>query len=63
MSKTNDWLIGMQEDAQHMTRDEFISEHCLSQVHIWEEVQHEADTAWAMAEARCEQYQEAQGEG
>jgi len=62
MSKTNDWLIGMQEDAQHMTRDEFISEHCLSQVHIWEEVQHEADTAWAMAEQRLEEAQERRGE-
>ena len=62
MSKTNNWLIGMQEDAQHMTRDEFISEHCLSQVHIWEEVQHEADTAWAMAEQRLEEAQERRGE-
>jgi len=53
----------MHEDAEIMTREEFISEHCLSQVHIWEQVQEEMDNAWAMAEARLEEYQEAQGEG
>ena len=53
----------MQEDAQVMTKDEFISEHCKSQVHIWEEVQEEMDYAWERAEARLEEYQEAQGEG
>ena len=63
MSKTGQWLLQMQEDAEIMTREEFISEHCLSQVHIWEEVQEEMDNAWAMAEARLEQYKEAQGEG
>jgi len=63
MSKTGQWFLQMHEDAEIMTREEFISEHCLSQVHIWEEVQEEMDNAWAMAEARLEQYQEAQGEG
>jgi len=63
MSKTGQWLLQMQEDAQVMTKDQFISEHSKSQVHIWEEVQEEMDNAWAMAEARLEQYQEAQGEG
>ena len=46
-----------------MTRQEFITEHCLSQVHIWEQVQEEADMAWAMAEQRLEEALEAQGEG
>lgn len=63
MSKTGQWLLQMQEDAQVMTKDEFISEHCKSQVHIWEEVQEEMDYAWERAEARLEEYQEAQGEG
>ena len=63
MSKIGQWLLQMQEDAEIMTREEFISEHCLSQVHIWEEVQEEMDNVWAMAEARLEQYKEAQGEG
>ena len=63
MSKIGQWLLQMQEDAEIMTREEFISEHCLSQVNIWEEVQEEMDNAWAMAEARLEQYKEAQGEG
>ena len=63
MSKTGQWLLQMQEDAEIMTRQEFITEHCLSQVHIWEQVQEEMDNAWAMSEARLEQYQEAQGEG
>ena len=63
MSKTGQWLLQMQEDAAIMTREEFISEHCKSQVHIWEEVQHQADTAWAMAEQRLEEYLDAQGEG
>jgi len=63
MSKTGQWLLQMQEDAEIMTREEFISEHCLSQVHIWEQVQEEADMAWAMAEQRLEEALDAQGEG
>ena len=37
MRKTNDWLLGMQEDAEHMTLNEFISEHGDSQqiVDVW----------------------------
>lgn len=63
MSKTGQWFLQMHEDAEIMTKEEFISEHCLSHVYIWEQVQEEMDNAWAMAEARLEQYQEAQGEG
>ena len=57
MSKTGQWLLQMQEDAQVMTKDEFISEHCKSQVHIWEEVQEEMQQ-----EINLEQFQDAQGE-
>ena len=53
----------MHEDAEIMTREEFISEHCESHIYVWEQVQEEMDNAWAMAEARLEEYQEAQGEG
>jgi len=63
MSKTSQWLLQMQEDAEIMNREEFIAEHAKSNVQVWEKVQEEADMAWAMAEARYEQYQEAQGEG
>lgn len=27
MSKINNWLVQMQEDAEHMTLNEFIAEH------------------------------------
>ena len=57
MSKTGQWLLQMQEDAQVMAKDEFISEHCKSQVHIWEEVQEEMQQ-----EINLEQFQDAQGE-
>jgi hypothetical protein len=57
MSKTGQWLLQMQEDAQVMTKDEFISEHCKSQVHVWEEVQEEMQQ-----EINLEQFQDAQGE-
>lgn len=63
MSKTNDWLLGMQEDAEHMTQDQFISEHGESNIHIWVDIQNQMDIDWARREARLEEYQEAQGEG
>ena len=63
MSKSGQWFLQMHEDAEIMNREEFINEHCLSHVYIWEEVQHQADTAWAMAEQRLEEYLDAQGEG
>ena len=62
MSKTNDWLIGMQEDAEHMTKKEFISEHGESNVQIWERIQDENEQH-ERAEARHDQFLEAQGEG
>ena len=63
MSKTGQWFLQMHEDAEIMTREEFISEHCESHVYIWEQVQDEMDMAWAMAEQRLEEALEAQGEG
>ena len=63
MSKTNDWLLGMQEDAEHMTQDQFISEHGESNIHIWVDIQNQMEDDWARAEARYEQFQEMQGEG
>jgi len=63
MSKTNDWLLGMQEDAEHMTQNEFISEHGESNIQIWVEVQNQIEDDWARREARLEEYLEAQGEG
>ena len=63
MSKTNDWLLGMQEDAEHMTQNEFISEHGESNIQIWVEVQNKMEDDWAMKEARLEEFLEMQGEG
>ena len=62
MSKTNDWLIGMQEDAEHMTLNDFISKHGERNVGIWERVQDENEQH-ERAEARHDQFLEAQGEG
>ena len=62
MSKTNDWLLGMQEDAAHMTQNEFISEHGESNIQIWVEVQNKMEDDWAMKEARLEEFREMQGE-
>ena len=62
MSKTNDWLIGMQEDAELMTLKDFISKHGNSNVEIWKRVQDE-NKQHERAEARHDQFLEAQGEG
>ena len=62
MSKTNDWLLGMQEDAEHMTQDQFISEHGESNIQIWVEVQIKMEDDLAMKEARLEEFREMQGE-
>jgi hypothetical protein len=43
MSKVNQWLFGMQEDAYDMTLAEFISEHGASHANVWHEVQEEFD--------------------
>ena len=63
MSKISNWLLGMQEDAAHMTQDQFISEHGESNIQIWVEVQNQMEDDWARREARLEEFQEAQGEG
>jgi len=39
MSKTGQWVLGMQEDATWMTKEEFIKEHGINQVDIWEQIQ------------------------
>jgi len=39
MSKVNQWLFGMQEDAYDMTLAEFITEHGASHANVWHEVQ------------------------
>ena len=41
MSKVNQWLFGMQEDAYDMTLAEFITEHGASHANVWHEVQDE----------------------
>lgn len=38
MSKVNQWLFGMQEDAYDMTLAEFIAEHGASHANVWHEV-------------------------
>ena len=63
MSKISNWLLGMQEDAEHMTQDQFIAEHGESNVGIWVDIQNQMEDDWAMREARLEQFQEMQGDG
>ena len=58
-----DRLLGMQEDAEHMTQEQFISEHGESNIQIWVDIQNQMEDDWARAEARYEQFQEMQGEG
>ena len=36
MSKTGQWVYSMQEDAEAMTRNEFIKRHGINQVDIWD---------------------------
>ena len=55
MSKTGSWILGMQEDACWMTKEQFIKEHGVNQVDIWEKIQSGEDENWepeleAMAE-------------
>ena len=38
MSKTGRWFYSLQEDAQEMTRQEFIQKHGVSCVDVWEGV-------------------------
>ena len=36
MSKISNWNYSMQEDAEAMTRNEFIKKHGINQVDIWD---------------------------
>lgn len=36
MSKVGNWNYSMQEDAEAMTRNEFIKKHGINQVDIWD---------------------------
>ena len=38
MSKIGAWVLGMQEDAVDMTREQFILKHGEGCVDVWEEV-------------------------
>lgn len=38
MSKVGQWVFEMQEDAYHMSRDQFIFTHGASQVGIWDQL-------------------------
>lgn len=38
MSKTGSWILGMQEDATWMTKEQFIKEHGVSYIDIWEKI-------------------------
>ena len=46
MSKTGQWILGMQEDATWMSRDVFIRVHGINQVDIWEKIQSGEDENW-----------------
>ena len=65
MSKTNDWLLGMQEDAEHMTLNEFIQEdgESNSVVDVWKTTQERLDVEFSISEQRLEEFLDAQGEG
>ena len=41
MSKTGAWILGMQEDAANLTKDEFIKKHGEHNVDLWVEVHEE----------------------
>tara|TARA_R100001244_G_C5064016_1_gene109623 strand:+ start:88 stop:261 length:174 start_codon:yes stop_codon:yes gene_type:complete len=38
VSKTGQWVLRMEEDAQDMTREEFIKRHGLYGVDIWDSI-------------------------
>ena len=38
MSKTGSWVLGMQEDAAVMNREEFVKRYGSAQVDIWDRV-------------------------
>ena len=65
MSKTNDWLLGMQEDAEHMTLNEFIQEHGESNsvVDVWKTTQEKMDVELSISEQKLDEMLTAQWEG
>tara|TARA_R110001583_G_scaffold183941_1_gene342826 strand:- start:48 stop:245 length:198 start_codon:yes stop_codon:yes gene_type:complete len=65
MSKTGDWLIELQEDAEHMTLQEFIQEHGESNpiVDVWKTTQDRLDVEFSISEQKLEEMLDAQGEG
>jgi len=46
MSKVGSWILGMQEDATWMTKEQFIKEHGVTQVDIWEKIHSGEDENW-----------------
>ena len=46
MSKVGSWILGMQEDAAWMTKEQFIKAHGVTQVDIWEKIQSGEDENW-----------------
>jgi hypothetical protein len=46
MSKVGQWILGMQEDATWMSREQFMDTHGVSQLDIWERVQRGEDENW-----------------
>ena len=65
MSKTGDWLIELQEDAEYMTLKEFINQHGESNsiVDVWKTTQDKMDIEFSISEQRLEETLDAQGEG
>ncbi len=41
MSKTGAWILGMQEDAANLTKEEFIKKHGEHNIDLWLEVHEE----------------------
>ena len=64
MSKTGDWLIELQEDAEYMTLKEFINQHGESNsiVDVWKTTQDKMDIEFSISEQRLEEMLDAQGE-
>ena len=65
MSKTSNWHLQLQEDAEHMTLKEFIQEHGESNpiVDVWKTTQDRLDVEFSISEQKLEEMLDAQGEG
>tara|TARA_R110001592_G_scaffold36360_1_gene122425 strand:+ start:910 stop:1107 length:198 start_codon:yes stop_codon:yes gene_type:complete len=65
MSKTSNWHLQLQEDAEHMTLKEFIQEHGESNpiVDVWKTTQERLDVEFSISEQKLEEFLDAQGEG